>query len=99
MTTKKQTKTPEPDEPKTKPARRTGPWVVLYRIGETWHMSGDYWSKRVATASVPNFLGYFKNVAETKVVPYAKAGMKRPELVRRPQAKIDPWVSSPKKPE
>lgn len=98
MTTKKQT-APETDEPKPIPARRSGPWVVLYRIGETWHMSGDYWSKSVATASVPNFLGYFKNVAETKVVPYAKAGMKRPEPVRRPQAKIDPWISIPKKPE
>jgi hypothetical protein len=98
MTTKNQTEAPETSEPKTNPVRRTGPWVVLYRIGETWHMSGDYWSKRVATASVPNILGYFKNVAETKVVPYAKAGMKRPEPPRRPRFKIDPWVSIPKKP-
>ncbi len=99
MATKNQTNAPEKSEPKSKPApRRTGPWVVLYRIGETWHMSGNYWNKRVATASVPNFLNHFKNIAETKVVPYAKAGMKRPEQPRRPQAKIDPWATT-KKPE
>jgi len=96
MATEKQPKATE-TELKTAPARKTGPWVVLYRIGETWHMSGNYYTKRVATASVPNILSYFKNVAETKVVPYAKAGMKHPEPVRRPQSKIDPWASGPTK--
>ena len=89
MTTKQQTKTTEQNETKT------GPWVVLYRIGEKWHMSGKYWNKRVATASVPNILNHFKNIAETKVVPYAKTGMRlRGQApAARPQLKIDPWVT------